>query len=701
MFHNTLFVFINGQTTKDLKAHMGAAFLHHVLKTAVSGQQYHLMALATSPAVIITDTSKHTTYTCVEHHLSIYDKKSVDPMLGQYHYTAVFTEGEARYRLHVYFNARDERTAEPVLSIWDEEHAKWKDVALSYDLSEAFIQLAEHMGRDTIRPLKMMLEQRIKTLTMDYEEQDKCAGELGEGYSAHLDRYLAALSICRATLLELSPLTEQPYFKKRLLFTDHLIAALSSPASMVSSSEAMDMEWDCSWAGDGFELSTKVVTDDEHPMTMAKSPSIRFENDVAALKKRSDDYFVTHPLNAKELALLISDAMALSIQFESQSSGAFVPGLKTLYALQRQLQCHSTYLLPRLLVADDLVSAAYLPSAHYIISEQHVRLALITRKHELLDFVLRHGHLSVNTQPISILGKTYPTALHACIALHSKEKPMNACFPVLIDHGANLLLMDEIGLPLVYTLFSESPDYSDLRGSLYLHLGAERTNSFLRRMTREVKKLAYQMEKAGNPLASLLLHQADTYTEGDVSPRLVISGSMDETLTELSQQICRDSQTYIGLLTEIEKEHMELGHLHFYSNIHCILEKLRILVIKSDAPQSFVDVFENLRRMVALRLELKQSSLTITSHGMKSNRHCLHRQKQFQELTALETDLIPSMSDALRLANKDRTKTMLGFDHAHCITVRAGVSDLGMFKRGQSDNRTGALIEAKKGCIPT
>ncbi len=376
-----------------------------------------------------------------KHHISIHatlDNKH--PCLSEYHYTAFFTQDAgAMFKLHVHFNQKDDYTIRPVF--FKEDGTK---VDLDDDFSNELLTLAIEMTSAPIAALRKKLKEEMCSLNADYKETrnhaERLSADIDKNYADYIT-HLTEMSLIQDKLAVLAP-TEDYKARATLIRSMLKILAIKEKTTLHEEKEEELQSGDLA-------CKPLAIT----PKFVAKARGIPLNDEISTLITHFDSIKVT---DTKELLDVFTTINEYALLLEVGSYLVSRVSLEKLLQLQEKVHAACKALLPSLLINKDMASAKKLCSFHDVLTSNDICIALATRNHEALDFILEHGDFIINDKPLSVkvkgVVKDYPSALHYCIAKHSPKKSMVDCLAVLIHHGGSLLAKDGRGLPLAHSI---------------------------------------------------------------------------------------------------------------------------------------------------------------------------------------------------------------------------------------------------------
>jgi hypothetical protein len=382
----------------------------------------------------------------------------------------------------VYFNYNDKIVGELAFTqIDDPEHP----VRVPVDDFEAqLINLARKYSTAVIGLLKMQIARLIQESLSKYSRLENEACELSTS-DATYEAYIAKLHELCQELRNLTRLDKHSHHQQRERFIQQMIAALEQshatlpPVIDVSAASATEAP-DADIMGEAPSPASEIAVPSPVEVPMQLKLNTDIDKLCAAFKELKEESATFEGLNidgedekeAATLSYILRSIYEISLLCEEGPS----PSLQALIKLQK---LHSDVcrageqLFRRSVVMQKIDALKKLPAFHYLITDKYLPLALQTGKHQLLDYILTHGDFTINDHPVTIRDKTYPSAVHYCVACDTEEKPMSECLSVLIKHGASITAKDERGLPIAYSILS-TPAHP-LRRALMTPVGKSKT----------------------------------------------------------------------------------------------------------------------------------------------------------------------------------------------------------------------------------
>ncbi|MFW2571706.1 hypothetical protein [Legionella sp. 29fVS95] len=402
-------------------------------------------------------------YLLLDHHVSVYQTENqANPFLSQYHYTAYFKGRDGtRYQLHVYYNDQNDMTVKPVFSIQNETDGSFTPLE-SEQLQEDFINLARAYAKPLIKNIRKQLTDTVKALETQYSEWDREASLLATSIAHNHENYLATLREGAEIAKRLARLVKHDHYQNVYRYTQRMITAVTERYKLLET--ATETHSSSLVVGEKTSKETVSHSGEVKPSTPSKQGNAKKERvkvkpspfdkkvqriatEFNKLAKESDEIYAT------QLADLLARINELSLTLEDSETLVSLNSLTKLKNIQQQVQNEGQKLFARLVIKGEFKVAEQMPSFYYLL-ENYLEMALLTRNHRLLDFILQHGDVNINNQEVTVKGIVYPSAVHYCLSCDIRENPIADCLSVLIRHGASLFGSDESGLPIAHTILS-------------------------------------------------------------------------------------------------------------------------------------------------------------------------------------------------------------------------------------------------------
>ncbi|KTD50602.1 coiled-coil-containing protein [Legionella rubrilucens] len=468
MAKNILFSFLSYRKKRNKSSLEQAESV--TLKQTLDKKNYFLIAL---PLRDYRLDHKDLRYTLLKHHVSVYETESqANPHLSQLHYTADFTDlGGNEYRLHVYYNKKDQMVSGPHFSMRVGQN-KYRELDVS-SVSQELLTLAETSMHDVIVEIREKYLQTYNQLELEYQRLDNQCSLLYEERESKRAEYVAKLKNFIKMTESLSLLTSHNHYAQKHLF---LTRMLKTAQAVMPEAEAVRNAPITAVSSHPSSNSSKK-NNASKPTAPLASVNSKAKRKQAALQK------ITRELGdiERHVDRLAKQFASLTPESSSQDELAYTRSLADLWARCNQYSLEADLLLSsqtsignsqclsklqqltsglekackahflHLLKEKQFAAAKLLQNFHYLLDMNRLCSALEEKNAELLDFILTHGDdLVLDNQVLIINKKKYPNAVSFCYETHSTD-----CLAVLIKHDASLLIPDDHGLPLAYSLLTE------------------------------------------------------------------------------------------------------------------------------------------------------------------------------------------------------------------------------------------------------
>lgn len=564
MVQNTLFNYISYSSNLDRNNNTKRSSFE--LKSNTKGAAYYLKQLEK-------DMIKICDYTLLEHHISVYEKEN-NFLFGQHHYTAVFEdETGINYKLHVYFDANDSLTADPVFSIYNKQTQKYEriDASVPYD---DFTLLAQSYIEPIMSELREKQKQTIQLLEQKYKQLEKNACSISETPGNNRSKFLASLTKIQEVLANIIPLVKHNHYEPINQFISNLKKNVEQTPD-TPSSEQMKKPKENS-------VNSSKNTHNKHTLFQkSRSKTTKSQKDILyfAFDKEfsaiSNTFSGLNDNNDESKSKILADLYARSngLLISAEIETVDFSALKKLKSLNGQIQKAGEEQLRTVLKNGDFSSAQHLSAFHYLLTGNYLNEALQSRNHALLNFLLSTGNFSINNQPLNINTIRYPSAVHYCFSYDSKKKPMAECLDVLIKNGASLhVMVGEAHVPLAHILLStaDHPLMKALDSNRVLTLNSI---SFYKRLMRDLehyRKINQLDESQSQQLDTWFINYAEAIKKIELMPDCSkpIGKNLDEKQVAYSEKI---AGTHIGqfikqLQTDPEIKSLSSTFLNNFNN---------------------------------------------------------------------------------------------------------------------------------------
>ena len=446
MTQNTLFNFITEDN--QFKRPFTRGGVHLVRAENKQGRVYYRFDLPRDRQMGVFN--EQVNYQLHEHHISVDQvENTANAALSQYHYSAYFkTPSGEEYLLHVYFNHNDEPTKSPVFSVKNPSNEYEPIADTRFD--QHFIDLAISAAAQVIHPLRRRMVCKIETLTVDYKRIEAEACELSKTVESNYPAYLDKLDELCKTIQQLMLLVNHSHYQKLYAFTRHMQAAFKEQYENSQVFHSTDV------ANDLDDTTSSVGLSTSSDISLPKSISVVEIPPLEIVDSKINDLIncFNTAANSEDMIRVYKDLHQVTLLLEEKRVVATLPALKKMRNLHHDIHHAIEQSFPIALLKGDFERLKLqLPMFNYLLTSNYLDLALLTKRHELLDFLLTHGDFAVNTHPITIKAKDYPSAVHYCF-----EHNLADCLIVLIKHNASLMLKNENDLPIAHVILS-TPDH--------------------------------------------------------------------------------------------------------------------------------------------------------------------------------------------------------------------------------------------------
>ncbi|CAM2850684.1 coiled-coil-containing protein [Legionella steigerwaltii] len=679
MAKNTLFNFLsqNEDIVRLLPEHS------LVLDFNKTSQHYYYRIELPIEKFMVEDQENH--YLLDNHHISVYENENHNnPKLSQYHYTAEFiNQSGERYRLHVYFNAFDELIQNIA---FEQETVDGYKLVDSKTMRNQLIILALKHTEPLIKELRQQHYEKIKGLEAHYKDCDKKLEKYFDLDQKNAAEILAITEEACKVLKELIPLIRSSSYPGFLRFHEASARALKKALEHITSTQKPDRN--------GVEASEDVQdiaeensnTQDESPLQgdlhdegdpkeapfshekmrqITKPTNLviqQLEKEIRTLGTQFEELSMAPmEVQAKKIEQLLAKTYEINLTYEHQIK---LNDLHQLQKIRRDLQKLEADLLPSLLFKGQFELAALLTSSHHMLrAEKFLSVALQTRNTKLLDFILTHGGIDINNQPVTVHHHAFPSAVHACVQGDSPSNPMSECLSVLIKHGASLFAPDNKGLPLVYSILTG--DMHPLRKALFMNrsrtiesidffkklialLRACLTQDSLSENEKntielDLKSFEYQLEILQNahledPSSRFLMKRANHLEEKYLGV-FISKLRQDSDVMELNQKVQKAAAALNSKLSKAQKRQAKILLSNNLEDLEKILDGIDVMSFDFDFLKTQVlKGFNN-----NLQLIEKQSLLIDLQKEIK--RHHNSKNRKYKALLREQNELLQEISE--------------------------------------------------------
>lgn len=683
MVQNTLFNYISYSSNLDRNNNTkGSSF---ELKSNTKGAAYYLKQLGK-------DTIKICDYTLLEHHISVYKKES-NSLFGQHHYTAVFeNETGVNYKLHVYFDANDSLTADPVFSIYNKLTQKYEPIDASVPHDD-FTLLAQSYIEPFMSGLRAEHNQAIELLEKKYKQLEKNACSISETPGDNRAKFIVSLTKIQGVLANIIPLVRHNHYEQINQFISNLKKNVEQTPD-VQSSELMEKPKENSVNSSKNTHNKHTLFQKSHSKAKKSQKhilSFAFDKEFSVI---SNIFSGLHDNNDEDKSKILADLYArtngLLINAEIETVG--FAALKELKSLNGQMQKAGEKQLRTVLKEGDFISAQRLSAFHYLLTGNYLNEALQTRNHALLDFLLSTGNFSINNQPLNINTIRYSSAVHYCFSYDSKKKPMASCLDVLIKNGASIhVVVGETHVPLAHILLStaDHPLMKALESNRVLTLSSisfykrlmkdlehyRKTNQLDESQSQELDKWFINYAEAikkielmpdcSKPIGRILDKKQVAYNEkiaGTHVGQFIKQLQNDPEIKSLSSTLLNNTDSFMRTLPHSKRTQVALNGMKLLENMEgalmaaCNTELLTFELLKSssiDYLKDSIEMVENVRRLSVVQEHLRVQMEGRTKKKMANQQIELVEKIKTYQATYHQPDLFgDSLLDVLGMLEK-------------------------------------------------
>lgn len=392
-------------------------------------------------------TLKDQAYQLESHHLSIYEMQdNQNPFLSEYHYTAYFTDRDGlHYELHVYFDHNDKLTIEPIFSLEKDEVVGPKQK--NNECSRQLMDFAINETFVVIKQLRQLQKEKIENLENQYIRLQADLSALSVDLMQNQDKYLQIASEIIPVLKALLHYKgDDKYYRSLIKFYQNI----NNEMAAILNEKCVDefTESDCS-EEDGCDDLPFTVNRTVDKVVVKKTlvslveSAINARDVYSAVEKEklkiTHTELLTRFINFHQLtheALLLSD---------DENHMISVVDLQKVQGMIYECNISGGKLLESFLLHKEYKLSESLVSYVNRVQDRMLMLALAVDNSQLLDFLLKHGDIAINTCTVA----DNLTPLLFCF---TKSKPR--CFSILVKHGASLMVDAHDGLPVAHHILS-------------------------------------------------------------------------------------------------------------------------------------------------------------------------------------------------------------------------------------------------------
>ncbi len=416
-----------------------------------------------------------------EHHIRI-DKEYTNNNLNltHYHYTATLkSKTNHVYTIHVYFNRQDQ-----IIQTRCQLKLSKEEINLSKDMTNL---VEKEAIKNTIPIIQALSDHYLTSLTkkqQDYEKEEEKLKQTSNSadYRKQLERIISIV-------IELQNNYFAPGANKLLNFFTELRNVLSMRNNSASPLSDENNEEDRQYESDD---TTAEIKDLSKSITLGKEESL--DSLIAKAKNAQEEYLLAQEKNSDTQVddFLKFHAATVDAQNNILSKKNLKntkhKALQDLTYLNSEVRQTGIKLLQNQLINDDFEKAKKLLNYIEYIAPKMVEFALVTKRPELLEFVLSHNK-SVAINTLSIGKDKIPPALFCyrhCRDTHgTKDFTIAKCFSVLMKYNVYLLIADpndKEHLPIAHHILS-----TQHRHPLHLELYKNLTKKLLLTLIHELE----------------------------------------------------------------------------------------------------------------------------------------------------------------------------------------------------------------------
>lgn len=429
------------------------------LKQDLSQHWYALLDLPVTRSCLLYDQEK--IFKLQKHHLSVYQHQDDrNAYLSQYHYTGYFTDNDQKhYELHVYFNSKDQLATSAVFSTANDD-GKYVAESISDDLASSLEQFALDHVSVPVGRLRQNQKDYIENQEKEYLSIEAKLTDLSIDLGKNRENYLENLNVANVVLSRLVKIRQDNRYMQIANFFSSLRKALSQMQAGSTEDEASNQPEE---------------SDKEMPTSLGKMETSSTKITRKLVKKKKT---VSYDYQIKELLTLKSDfEKKVETKSPFQDQVTAFQGFDT--ELRKVIGCVEIFsdnlnpdflrIFSNLIAARDAFAKKLLLSLvvlghfdlalkmkfySFLLPDDLIKVALNGRNHKMLDFILTHCDIPVNT--IQVTNNLTPVLF--CYLQNTPEKPMVECLSVLVKHRASLFVKAPDGLPIAHHIL-DNPNH--------------------------------------------------------------------------------------------------------------------------------------------------------------------------------------------------------------------------------------------------
>ena len=447
MAHNRLYRFITGELL-TAKAVRGLEKSQFLCKTNKEQKNYVMYRLVGGKKVMLS-AEQGWQYHLKTHHVSFYEiQVDNNTYLSQYHYTAYFVDqNNKKYQLHVYFNQKDQVATSPVFSLQDADDKQ----AVSAEFSESLVQFAIEQSVDFMAELRQQHREKLAGLENRYGELERQLVALSLDLPGNRGVYLQRLDEAIGVVELLSRYHEDKQYESLAgLFKRIKYAVESLPVDAVIAAEQ-----DAPNLGKpALPASPVAMPRESTPMVVKQSLEAWVQRAIeardayfAAIKEENNSAYAEQVQaflgfhQHTHQALLFSDDDGYQVT---------VKQVQKIQQLLTENIAQAKKLLENILLKSQFELAYTLRQFVNPVPEKWVKMALATGNAKLLDFLLTHGDVAMNT--FTVREGLSPVLF--CFTKHNEKLSKAECLAVLVKHKASVMVSAADGLPVAHHILS-------------------------------------------------------------------------------------------------------------------------------------------------------------------------------------------------------------------------------------------------------
>jgi len=453
----------NSETETELETpHQTKISLDHVVHaTTVENKHYYRIPLAENEKNIFDS------YSLIEGHISIF--KDLDcKHNSEYHFTGIFKKSDNFYRLRVFFNHNDDICA----TQWfiSNDNASFQYCNEKPRQIEQFIRFAQDYTLPVISGIRSKRSDVYQILVNTYNELQEECSKLSVDLISNKTQCINKIEEIRKILKQLEYISsDSRWFRIKNLF-------INWQSNIENTSSDDDKEE---------HKNDKDPVNDKDPKNDEYTDYSSLTNKAHAGKSK-DNWMKLKDLNAqlnktglqitKEIQLINDIDAALKVIDFNASNQLTLEKLNLLNEIESENCKKALTILNRSLLTNNFSQAKKLSAFYHLLNPNLIKIALVKRNPNLLDFLITEVKLPVNTISIELnhKNKKYPNALAYCFkefrelqnkTEHKVDLKLLDCFSVLVNSGSSLIKPAGANeLPMAHVIFS------DLRSPLYTRL---------------------------------------------------------------------------------------------------------------------------------------------------------------------------------------------------------------------------------------